>query len=344
MKAALMTGFGGPNVFQYGEVDRPSLKNGEVLVRIHAAGINYYDTLVRGGAVSTDIRLPHILGSDIVGTIEETGEDVPNFVAGDPVIVAPGFPVEEADWNFTEENYAHSYYPGGTFNHGGYAQFMSIHHRWLIKNETGLSDVEAATLPLVLVTAMHAVKKQGNVGEGMKVLIQAGASGSGSMAIQVAKALGAEVITTVSTKEKAEIAVRSGADEVIFYKEQDFSSAAREWSGGDGVDVVIDNLGGSELSKNIEALQWGGTLVNFGLMAGLEATIPNMYLFFRGQYRIVGSFMGTLGELQDGLSLVRSGKIKPVLDDVLPLSHVKEAHERIDGHQVAGNLVLNPWA
>lgn len=343
MKAALMTRFGGPDVFQYGETARPVLKKGEVLVRIHAAGMNYYDTLVRRGAVSMDIPLPHIMGSDIVGTIEETGEDVSGFAAGDPVIVAPGFPVNESDWNAPEENYAPSYYPGGTFNHGGYAQFMAIHHRWLIRNETGLSDAEAATLPLVLVTAMHAVKKQGNVGEGTKVLVQAGASGSGSMAIQVAKALGAKVITTVSTRKKAEIAIRSGADEVVFYKDQDFPGIAREWSGGDGVDVVIDNLGGSALPGNIEALRWGGTIVNFGLMAGIEATIPNMYLYFRGQYRLVGSFMGTMDELRDGLGLVGSGKIRPVLDEILPLSRVQEAHEKIDGHRVAGNLVLDPW-
>lgn len=344
MKAAWMTQFGGPEVFAYGEIDRPVLKGGEVLVRVGAAGINYYDTLVRRGAVSQDVPLPHIPGSDIVGTIEAVAGDVAGFAVGDAVIVAPGFPVAREDWDAPAENYARSYYPGGTFNHGGYAQFMAIDHRWLLRNETGLSDAEAATLPLVLVTAMHAVKGQGGVQEGSKVLVQAGASGSGSMAIQVAKALGAKVIATVSTQEKARIALSAGADDVIHYKEQDFSQAAREWSGGDGVDVIIDNLGGSALQQNLEALRWGGTLVNFGLMAGIEATIPNIYLFFRGQYRLVGSFMGTLGELAEGLELVTAGKIRPVLDAVLPLHDVRGAHARVDKHQVAGNLVLDPWA
>ena len=98
------------------------------------------------------------------------------------------------------------------------------------------------------------------------------------------------------------------------------------------------------MQKNLEALRWGGKLINFGLLAGTESTIPNVFLFFRGQYQILGSFMGSLGELEEGLGMVRAGKIKPVLDEILPLGDVVKAHRRIDAHQVAGNLVLDPWA
>ena len=257
--------------------------------------------------------------------------------------MAPGFPIDAAEQTVKPETFAPSYFPGGTFNHGGYAQYMVIPQRWLLHNDTGLSDNELATIPLVLTTAMHAVKTLGQVGNGSKVLVHAGASGSGSMAIQVAKALGAEVITTVSTGEKAKLAFAMGADEVIYYQQDDFADNAREWNKGEGMDVIIDNLGGSALEKNLNALRWGGKLVNFGLMAGLEAAIPNIYQFFRGQYQFLGSFMGTLEELQQGLELVKAGKIQPVLDEVLTLDNVVNAHQRIDQHRVVGNLVLDPW-
>jgi len=344
MKAAYMTRFGGPEVFSVGDLAMPQVKPDHVLVRVEAAGLNYYDTLVRQGAVSREIPLPHVPGSDIVGSVEEVGDGVERFKPGDAVIVAPGFPVDERDWETGKENYAASYYPGGTFNQGGYAQYMSIHQRWLLHNDTGIAAEELATIPLVLITAMHSVGTLGQVGPGSRVLVHAGASGSGSMAIQVAKALGASVITTVSAAHKAELARRVGADEIIYYRQQNFADAAREWTRGDGVDVVIDNLGGSAMRDNLRATRWGGKIVNFGLVAGLETTLPNIYEFFRGQYQLLGSFMGRLEELDRGLQLVKAGKVKPVLDEALPLDAVREAHERIDRHQVAGKLVLLPWA
>lgn len=344
MKAAYMTRFGGPEVFAVGELPTPPVRPGHVLVRVEAAGLNYYDTLVRRGAVSQEIPLPHVPGSDIVGRAETVGDGAERFRAGDTVIVAPGFPVDEADWHAEKENFAPSYFPGGTFNHGGYAQYMLIHERWLLKNDTGLPPEELATVPLVLVTAMHTVGTLGEARPGTRMLIHAGASGSGSMAIQVAKALGASVITTVSTPRKADLARRLGADEVILYREQNFADVAKEWSGGDGVDVVIDNLGGSAMRDNVRATRWGGRIINYGLVAGMETTLPNIYEFFRGQFQLIGSFMGTLGELARGLELVRMGKVKPVLDEALPLAQVQKAHARIDNHEVAGNLALLPWA
>lgn len=288
--------------------------------------------------------MPHVLGSDIVGSIEAVGDGVEDYKEGDPVIVAPGFPIDEIDWASTKENYTSSYCPGGTFNHGGYAQYMLIHKRWLLRNDTGIAAEELATVPLVLVTAMHAVETLGQVGLGQRVLVQAGASGSGSMAIQVAKALGAKVITTVSTPEKAALARSVGADEIIFYKDRGFFEMVREWTNGDGVDVVIDNLGGNALYDNMRATRWGGKIVNFGLVAGMQSTLPNVYEFFRGQYQLLGSFMGTMAELERGLQLLKAGKIRPVLDEAMSLDRVRDAHERIDKHQVVGNLALLPWS
>ena len=170
--------------------------------------------------------------SDIIQNARRVG-----WAVGDKVIVAPGFPHDPSEWDTVPENEATSYYPTGTYGWGGYAQEMEVAARWLIRDDTGLAPEELATIPLVLVTAIHAVKTLGRVGPASKVLVQAGASGTGSMAIQVAKALGAQVVATVSTVEKAALAHRLGADKVIRYCHTNVSAAVRNWTAGAGVDV-----------------------------------------------------------------------------------------------------------
>jgi NADPH2:quinone reductase len=196
----------------------------------------------------------------------------------------------------------------------------------------------------VLVTAVHAVKTLGNVGPGSRVLIQAGASGSGSMAIQVAKALGADVITTVSTDKKAALARSLGADEVICYRQMDVASMVHAWDGQNGIDVVIDPVGGTTMAVNLDCLKPRGTVVNFGLSGGAEVTIPHLYPFFRNERKLVGAWMGSMAELEFGLDLVKRGKVRSALHKVLPLSEAREAHRMMASAEVVGKLALLPWA
>ena len=344
MQAATIAAFGDADVLTFGEVPTPSPKAGHVLIKIEAVGINYYDTLVRSGAVSRSIPLPHVVGSDVVGHIEKLGADVETLSLGDRVIVAPGFPSDPAEWDVTPENEAPSYFPTGTYGWGGYAQYMHVPARWLILDQTDLAAEDLATMPLVLVTAVHAVKTLGGVGPGSRVLVQAGASGSGSMAIQVAKALGADVITTVSTDKKAALARSLGADEVIRYRKTDVSAAVRGWAGPNGIDVVIDPVGGPTMAANLECLKPRGTVVNFGLSGGAEATIPHLYPFFRNERRIFGAWMGSMAELQFGLDLVKQAKIRSALHKTLPLNQAREAHRMMARAEVVGKLALLPWA
>jgi NADPH2:quinone reductase len=344
MQAATIAAFGDADVLNFGEVPTPSPKVGHVLIRIEAVGTNYYDTLVRSGAVSRSIPLPHVVGSDVVGHIEKLGAEVTALALGDRVIVAPGFPSDPAEWDVTPENQAPSYFPTGTYGWGGYAQYMEVPARWVIRDETGLDAEDLATIPLVLVTAVHAVKTLGRVGPGSRVLVQAGASGSGSMAIQVAKALGAQVITTVSTDRKAALARSIGADEVVRYRETDVSAAVRGWAGRNGIDVVIDPVGGSTMAANLDCLKARGTVVNFGLSGGAEATIPHLYPFFRNERRLVGAWMGSMAELKFGLGLVKQGKIRSALHKTLPLNQAREAHRMMARAEVVGKLALLPWA
>jgi NADPH:quinone reductase-like Zn-dependent oxidoreductase len=342
MQAVTINAFGDVDVLEFGEVPTPSPKAGHVLVRVDAVGTNYYDTLVRSGAVSRALPLPHVIGSDIVGRIERIGAGVTNLAEGNRVIVAPGFPSDPSEWEVTPENEAPSYFPTGTHGWGGYAQYVEVPARWLIRTDIDLAAEELATIPLVLVTAVHAVKTLGNVGSGSRVLVQAGASGSGSMAIQVAKALGADVITTVSTAQKAALARSIGADEVILYRDADVRQAVHAWTASNGVDVVIDPVGGPTLSHSLDCLRPRGTLVNFGLSAGAQACIAHLYPFFRSERRILGAWMGSMAELRFGLDLVKQRKIKPVLHKALPLKAARDAHRMIGRAEVVGKLSLLP--
>ena len=227
MQAVVIRSFGAPSVLEVGEVPVPEPRSGHVRIRVTAAGVNYYDTLVRRGAVSQKIPLPHVMGSDVVGEVDRLGPGVTGLHEGQKVIVAPGYPCDPAEWGVEPENEAPSYFPTGTFAWGGYAPFMEVPALWLLPDDTGLPPQELASIPLVLVTAVHAVKTLAGVGPRSRILVQAGASGSGSMAIQVAKALGAAVLTTVSTPAKAKLARRLGADEVIFYRNDDVASSRR---------------------------------------------------------------------------------------------------------------------
>ena len=342
MQAVTISAFGDVDVLEFGDVPMPLPKAGHVLIKVAAVGTNYYDTLVRSGAVSQSIPLPHVIGSDIVGHIEKLGNGVKDVTLGERVIVAPGFPSDPAEWHHTPENEASSYFPTGTYGWGGYAQYVEVPARWVIRDETDLAAEELATIPLVLVTAVHAVKTLGRVRRGSRVLVQAGASGSGSMAIQVAKALGGNVITTVSTETKARLALSMGADEVICYRKADVAAKVRDWAGSGGIDVVIDPVGGSTMPTNLECLRPRGTVVNFGLAGGAAATIPHLYPFFRNEKRIVGAWMGSMAELRVGLKLVKQGKIRSALHKALPLSQAREAHRMMAHREVAGKLALLP--
>jgi NADPH:quinone reductase-like Zn-dependent oxidoreductase len=344
MQAMTIKAFGDVDVLDAQEMPIPKPRPGHVLVKVDAVGVNYYDTLIRSGAVSRDIALPHVGGSDVVGTIAALGEDVAGLAPGQKVIVAPGYPTDPAEQSHRPENEAPSYFPTGTFQWGGYAQFMEVSARWVLVDDTGLPSEQLATIPLVLVTAVHAVKTLGKVGAGQCVLVQAGASGTGSMAIQVAKALGATVIATVSGDAKGKLARDLGADAVVDYRAGSVADAVLALTSGEGVDLVFDPVGGVSLPDSLRSLRPRGTIVNLGLSGGIAAIIPHLYPFFRNELRLVGAWMGSMDELRFGLGLVRQGKIRAALDRVLPLAAARDAHRLIAESRVTGKLVLRPWS
>lgn len=341
VKAAIIRQFGGPEVFEYSDVPEPEVGSGELIVRVAACGINRYDLYLRMGAVFEDISFPHVLGADVAGTVAAVGADVTGWSEGDAAILAPGYPVDPVDWDVTPENKAPSFEVTGTHTWGGNAEYIRCPARFVLHDETGLPQDQVAAMPLVLMTAMNAVQKLGEVRCGSRVLVQAGASGSGNACIQVAKVLGARIATTVGSDEKMEIAQEAGAELVINYNTQSFADAILDWTDGAGVDTVIDNVGGSVFEENLRALRVGGILVNFGLVGGMKATINFRQLFFR-QLQLRGSFMGTMEGLRRGLQLLAEGKVRAYVDRTYPLQEVADAHRYIDSRAVRGKVVLIP--
>lgn len=342
MKAAILREFGDPDVLKVEEVATPRPGPGQVLVRVLAAGLNRLDHYLREGSVTRDLQLPHVLGSDAAGIVEALGEGVTSFSPSERVIPMPGYPLEDADTEVRPISLAPSYAIRGIVEWGAYAQFMSVPERWLVRDETGLSPEEAATLPMAVVTTVRAVRNVGQVKDGDHVLVHAGASGTGSMAIQVAKALGAKVAATVRSQEKAYFVQSLGAELVISLTDDDFVEKTKAWTAGRGVDVAIDNLGGEIFSRTLDALRPGGRLVSVGMVTGLEATIQ-LRPFFFAQKEIRGTLMGDVDDLKWGLDRVREGKIRPVLDRTYDLDDIAKAHADLAAGVALGNIVVRPW-
>jgi NADPH:quinone reductase-like Zn-dependent oxidoreductase len=342
MNAAVMHKFGNPDVLQYEEIVRPIPKPGHVLIKVLAAGVNRLDHYIREGSIVPELPFPHILGADAAGEVAELGEGVTGFEIGERVIVPPGYPQKEEDANIRPIGTAPSFALSGLHISGAYTQFMEVPAYALIKDETRLKPEEVATLPIPLATAVHSVMEIGEVKAGNKVLIHSGTSGSGSMQIQVAKALGAEVATTVRSDAKGEFAKTLGAHLVINTRKEDFVGRVKTWTGGAGADVVIDNLGGDVLAKSIEATKPMGIIVAFGFSAGHEVKFDIRSLFF-AQKQLRGSMGSDPENFAWGLEQVRAGRIKPTLDRALPLWQAAEAHRLVANNQVTGNIVLLPW-
>ncbi len=342
MKASVIRRFGGPEVLEYCDVDPPPMGPEDVVVKVQACGVNHYDLFLRRGDVTRELALPHVMGADVVGEVEEVGARVKGLANRDRVIVAPGYPLDPTDNDFEPVNLARSYCVTGGIKWGGYAQFMAVPARFVIPNPPDLPADQLATIPLVLLTAVHAVKTLAGVGADQKVLVQAGASGSGAMCVQVARALGAAVAATVGSDDKIEFVRGLGAEVVINYHTDDFTDRVKSWTNGAGVDAVIDNVGGSVFDGNLRALKRGAHFVNFGMVGGRSAQYVFPLVFYK-HLHLHGSMMGTGEELAWGLDQVRAGKIKHILDRAMPLRDAAEAHRYIESRQVRGKVVLLPW-
>lgn len=342
MKATQFYRHGGPEVLEFGDAPDPEIKQNEVLVQVKACALNHLDVFVRRGLPGIDITLPHILGDDVAGVVHEVGELVTWVRPGDEVMLQPGISCGHCKSCLSgRDNLCRDYDIIGYRRNGGYAQFVAAPGVNVIPKPPLLSWPEAAALPLVTLTAWHMLVTRAKIQAGEDVLIHAAGSGVGSIGIQIAKLRGARVIATASTEEKLEKAKALGADDVIDYTADDWPKRVRRLTNGEGVDVVFEHTGTSTWPGSITSLKNNGRLVTCGATSGFDARTDLRQVFYR-HLTILGSFMGSKGELLEALKFVDTGAIRPVVDQTLPLSEASRAHELIENRSQFGKLVLIP--
>jgi NADPH:quinone reductase-like Zn-dependent oxidoreductase len=342
MKATIFKQHGGPEVLEYGEAPEPLVRANEVLVEVKACALNHLDIFVRNGLSGIEIPLPHILGNDVAGIVREVGELITWVKPGDQVMVQPGVSCGHCEECLSgHDNLCREYDMVGYRRQGGYAELVAVPGVNVIPKPAGLRWEEAAALPLVTLTAWHMLVTRARVEPGEDVLVHAAGSGVGSIAIQIAKLRGARVITTASSEEKLAKARELGADETINYTRDDWPKEVKRLTNRRGVDVVVEHTGAATWPGSIVALKNNGRLVTCGATSGFDARTDLRQVFYR-HLTLLGSFMGSKSELLEAMKFVAAGKIRAVVDRVLPLSEARQAHELIENRAQFGKVVLEP--
>lgn len=344
MKAVIFTQHGGPEVLTYTDVAEPKPRADEVLVRVRACALNHLDLWIRRGIPGIQIPMPHAIGhiggSDIAGEIAATGELVSDIRAGEKILLQPGVSCGRcAACLAGNDNLCRKYTLLGYLVNGGYAEYVVAPARNVVAMPAGLSFEEAAAIPLVFLTAWHMLVTRAKLQAGEDVLILGGGSGVGSAGIQIAKVLGARVIATVGSEEKAEKTRALGADDVIIHTKENFQAKVKELTAKRGVDVVFEHVGTATWPMSIASLAVNGRLVTCGATTGFDAKIDLRFLFSR-HLSILGSYMASKAELFPVLELVARKLVHPVVDKVFPLAEARAAHERLESREQFGKIVL----
>jgi NADPH:quinone reductase-like Zn-dependent oxidoreductase len=340
MKAAVIHEFGGPEVLRYEDVPDPRPRKDQVLIRVRACAMNHLDLWVRKGLPG--VKLPHILGSDIAGEIVEVGEYITDFRPGQRILLAPMHFCNHCEECVAgRQNLCREFTVLGNAVDGGDCELMAVPAVNVIRIPESLGFVEAASVPLVFLTAFHMLTGRAAIRPGQTVLVLGANSGVGIAAIQIAKLFNATVIATAGDDHKIAKARELGADFVINHYQQKIGDEARKITGKAGVDIVVEHVGAATWNESMKALKPGGTLVTCGATSGPEVSFDLRFLFAR-QLALLGSYMGTMGELHEVLKLVFSGKLKPIVDTTFPLKEIRAAHEYLEQSKMFGKVVLIP--
>lgn len=305
------------------DVPHPQPAPHQVLIQVAAAGVNRPDLIQRQGFYPPPPGASEILGLEVAGTVLEVGSAIDSLAVGDQVCAL--------------------------INGGGYAEYCLASAGCCLPLPTGFSFIEAAGLPECLFTAWSNVFQRGQLGEGEALLVHGGASGIGSFAIQLAKAFGNPVYTTAGSPDKCRRCVELGATAAIDYRQQDFVAEIAALTGGAGVDVILDMIGGDYLPRNLKSLACEGRLVQIAIQHGAKAEI-NLWQIMQKRLTLTGSTLrarddGFKAKIADELHrqvwpLLECGRIKPIIDSVFALADAEQAHARLESGQHFGKIIL----
>ena len=344
MKAVYMTEHGGTGVLQYGNMPEPEIGPNDVKIRIRAASLNRLDVYSRAGVRGTRRRnfdTPHILGGDAAGEIVEVGSEVRGRETGQRVVVNPRMTCNQCRWcSAGQDEFCENSGMLGSSRRGSYAEYVSVPATSALPIPDGLSFEEAATLPTVYLPSWTILVRKGALQSWETALVLSASAGVGTAGIQVAKnVIGATVITTTSTEEKAAQAAELGADHVINYSTEDIAERVREITGGRGVDVVLDHVGAEFWPAASRSLAMGGRYGICGVTTGYRAELQMGAMFTRYQ-TVFGVFMGRKEDMRQIVQMADRGVVRGIIHQTFPLKDAAMAHEVMESRNFFGKLVL----
>lgn len=324
MMAVAISEPGGPLVLKPEKRGLPEPGPGEILIRVHAAGVNRPDVLQRKGAYPPPPGASDLPGLEVAGEVAALGENAGRWRVGDQVCaLTPG---------------------------GGYAEYVRVHASNALPLPAGFTYTEAAALPENYFTVWHNVFERGGLKPGESFLVHGGSSGIGTTAIQLASALGAYVIATAGSKEKCDACLRLGADRAVNYREEDFVAVAKDATGGKGVNVILDMVGGAYVSRNYDAASVDGRIVQIATQGGATANADISKLMVKRLVHTGSTLRPRTVEFKGAIAaaleaqvwpLLAARKVTPVMDMIFPLKEAWRAHERMEEGEHIGKIVLD---
>ena len=342
MKVVRIHEHGGPEVLRYEDAPEPKPRANEVLVKVGACGLNHLDLWVRGGLPGLKLEMPHVLGSDAAGEVVEAGEVCDEVKVGDRVLIVPGKCSRRNPFAASgQDNFSPDYGLFGYRYPGLNAEYVVVPEINTLPIPGDLNYEQAASIPLVFLTAWHMLVGIAKIKMCEDVLVIGASSGVGIAAVQIAKLFHCRVIASAGNEEKMAKARELGADEVIDHYQQDIRKEVRRITGRRGVDIVFEHVGAATWEHSTASLAHHGRLVTCGATTGADVNLSIGHLFFK-HLSLHGSFMGTLGELHEVLKFFDRGLLKPVIDKSLPLSELRAAHERLENREQFGKIVVVP--
>lgn len=342
VKAIQLLAQGVPGKFELRALPEPVPGADDVVVQVRACGLNYLDLWLEEAGLPLPVQLPRTPGCEIAGTVASVGANVREWRPGDAVAVQSNIFCGDCEYcRRGEESFCLRVEMLGIMRDGGFAEQVLVPARALMRLPAGMAFETSAALSLAGSTAMHMLTKRATVRPGDWVLVMGGASGVGSAAIQIARQLGARVISTGSSEAKRELALRLGAEFALDPAHPQWPAEVRHITNKRGVDWVVEHVGGETLRKCFECLARGGTVVTCGATAGREVTL-NLWPLFVKQQRLIGSYGRDREDLRATLDWAAAGRLRPVIDAVLPLEQTPAALARLRARAVLGKLLIGP--
>ena len=340
MNAIVIEQFGDCSVMQHRQIDTPKLEQDDVLIEVDVSGVNHVDLDIRAGTSGMPVEFPHVPGVDAAGSVAAVGDGVHNFQPGDRVI--PHYELACGRCRNClagKENICLDFDILGGTCWGTYAEYVKVKAHHLMRIPDSLSSRDAAASFIPFATVWEAMMANGKLLTGETVLINAAGSGVGSAGLQLAKLTGCRVIATAGSEEKLTRARELGADVTINYRSENMVEKIMDVTGGSGIDLALEMVGGEILLNTIKSMASGGRIVSVGAHAGEKVEIDFIELF-RKHITIHGCGRSTRAVGEHVLDLVAAGKLKPIIDRVLPLSDVAEAHRLLQERACFGRVLL----